>query len=236
MSATPFGPAIWPLAAAAAFWIALHLGVAGTSLRGVLVSALGANGYRGLFALLSALGLAGLILGWRAATEVPLWSAGSAAAWVTLVLMLPAMIFLVGALTSPNPGAVGGERLLARNGQARGIFRVTRHPMLWAFAIWSGGHLVMRGTDAGILFFGPILVTALAGMRSIDRKRAHAVPWEWGAYASATSNLPFAAILAGRNRLTWRELGGWRLLLALLLWALSVVLHPVLLGIPALPA
>jgi uncharacterized membrane protein len=233
--ATLFGPDTWPLAAAAAFWIALHLGVAGTALRGKLIGMLGPGGYRGLFTILSFLGLAGLILGWRSAPEAPIWAAAPAAAWVTLVLMLPAMILFVGSVTDANPAAVGGERLLDREGLARGIFRVTRHPMLWAFSIWAACHLAMRGSDAGILFFGAILVTALAGMRSIDRKRADARPCEWAAYAAVTSIIPFAAILDGRNRLAWREIAGWRLLAGIAAWGILLVLHPLLLGVPALP-
>ncbi len=231
MTAIPTGP----LTAAAIFWLVLHLGVAGSPLRGRLVAGLGIKAYRGLFALLSLLGLAALVLAWRSAAETPLWEAGPAAAWVTLFLMLPAMILFVGSVTDANPGAVGGERLLGQADLARGIFRVTRHPMLWAFAIWSGSHLVMRGSDAGVLFFGSILLSALAGMWSIDRKRARAAPREWAAYAAVTSIIPFAAILRRRNRLAWREIAGWRLLLAILAWGLVVTLHPILLGIPALP-
>ena len=224
------------LAAAALFWLFLHLVVAGSPLRGRLISAIGANPYRGLFSLLSALGLAALALAWRAVdSSTPLWSAGPAATWATLFLMLPAMIFFVGSVTDANPGAVGGERLLGREDLVRGIFRVTRHPMLWAFAIWAACHLAMRGTVEGVLFFGAILLSALAGMWSIDRKRVRAAPQEWAAYTAVTSIIPFAAILGRRNRLRWREIAGWRLLLAILAWGLVVTLHPIVLGVPALP-
>ena len=57
---------------AALYWIALHLGVAGP-LRPALAGRLGETGFRGLFSLLSAVGLAWLIFAFRAAPLVPLW-------------------------------------------------------------------------------------------------------------------------------------------------------------------
>ncbi|MGE0723405.1 MAG: NnrU family protein [Alphaproteobacteria bacterium] len=224
-----------PLAAAALFWIAIHLGLAGSPLRMAVVRAIGANPYRGAFSLLSAIGIVALAIAYRDADHAPIWDLGEAGRWLVLLLMLPALLLLVGSVTGPNPTAVGGERLLARGEHAHGIQRITRHPMLTAFALWSLGHLLVRGTVAGILLFGAILVTVVAGMASIDRKRARSEPRHWADFARETSAVPFAAILAGRNRLAWREIGAWRLMLALILWLALVAIHPFVFGVPALP-
>ncbi|MGE0716555.1 MAG: NnrU family protein [Alphaproteobacteria bacterium] len=226
---------IGPLAAAALFWIVLHLGVAGSPLRGMLLAKLGAGPYRGLFALTSAIGLTALGVTYRYAAGPVLWDLGQGARWATLFLMLPTLLLFVGSVTGANPTAVGGERLLAREDAATGIFRVTRHPMLWAFSLWAIGHLLVRGAVPDLLLFGSILLTTLAGMASIDRKRTRAAPEEWRRYAAATSLLPFAAILGGRNRFVWKEIAGWRLLLAIVAWAALVALHPIVFGLPALP-
>ena len=42
--------------------------------------------------------------------------------------------------------------------------------MLWSFAIWAAVHIIGNGDAAAIIFFGAFLVTALAGMPSIDAK------------------------------------------------------------------
>ena len=56
-------------------------------------------------------------------------------------------------------------------------------------------------------------------------------PQRWPAFAAATSILPFAAIAAGRNRLALRELGWWRPVLAVLLWAALIAMHPMAFGV-----
>ncbi|MCC7272564.1 MAG: hypothetical protein IT561_07845 [Alphaproteobacteria bacterium] len=225
----------WPLAAAALFWIALHLGIAGSPLRALATRRLGDNGFRAAFSLLSLLGILALAITYRRADGAPLWDLGPAGRWLPLLLMLPALWLFVGSVTGINPTAVGGERQLDREDLVRGVFRVTRHPMLWAFALWAGSHLAARGAMPDALLFGSLLVTALAGMASIDRKRAAAAPAAWGRFAAATSIVPFVAILGRRNRLVWSEIGGWRLLLAVLAWGLLAALHPIVIGVPALP-
>lgn len=225
------------LTIAALFWLLIHLGVAGSALRGVLIARLGDNGFRGLFSLLSAIGLAGLIWGYgaaRGAENVALWSAPRWLHWLALLLMLPASMLLAGALTVPNPGLVGADKLLARAEAARGMLRVTRHPMLVAFALWALVHLAANGDLASALLFGSVLVVALAGMRSIDAKRARSMPADWPRFAAVTSILPFAAIAAGRNRLVLAEL--WLpIALGAAVWLALAWLHPLLIGVRALP-
>ena len=75
----------------------------------------------------------------------------------------------------------------------------------------------------------------LRGTVDIDRKRRRSNPQEFAAFEAKTSNLPFAAILAGRNRLALREV--WLpLLLGLSLALAAVALHPRFFGRSALPS
>jgi uncharacterized membrane protein len=64
-------------------------------------------------------------------------------------------------------------------------------------------HIIGNGDTAAIIFFGAFLVTALAGMPSIDAKLARRDRETWQAVSGATSIVPFVAIARGRNR-------GWR--------------------------
>jgi uncharacterized membrane protein len=227
------------LVVAVAFWVLIHLGVAGSPLRGALVARIGDNGFRGLFSILSAIGLAGLIYGYGAARgggNVALWSAPAWVGWIVVIGMLPTIVLLIGSITVPNPGLVGADKLLARAEPARGILRVTRHPMLWAFALWAALHILSNGDLASLLLFGGVLIVALSGMRSIDRKRALSMPQDFPRFAAVTSAVPFAAIAAGRNRLVVSELGWHWLGLAVIAWLALLWLHPLAIGVPALPA
>lgn len=217
------------LIAAAVAWIALHIGVAGTALRGAIVARIGQRAFRILFAMASIAMLGWLIHAYNAAGPVQqLWFAPRWLVVVLMLLMLPAMLLLVCAVSMPNPTSVRGERALYSPDPARGILRITRHPMLWAFATWAVLHLAAVGTASMAVLAGAIIVTAFAGMPSLDAKYAKREPERWPAFVAVTSILPFGAILAGRNRLALRELGGWRPLLAVVLWVVLIAGHPML--------
>ena len=51
--------------------------------------------------------------------------------------------------------------------------------MLWSFAIWAAVPIIGNGDTAALVFFGAFLVTALAGMPSIDAKMAANNPDTW---------------------------------------------------------
>ncbi len=101
---------------------------------------------------------------------------------------------------------------------ARGVLRLTRHPMLWSFSIWAAVHVIRNGDTAGLVFFGSFLVTALAGTPSIDAKLASRDPASWRALAGATSIIPFAAIAQGRNHFHPGEYGWARIAAAVAAW------------------
>lgn len=217
---------------AALAWIALHLLVSGTRLRDRLVALAGPAGFQAGFAIASVAGLAWLILAWRAAETTLLWFAPEGLRWVLVLAMLPAFFLFVAAVTTRNPTAVGGDG--AMGSPATGILRITRHPMLWSFALWGLVHVLGNGDGAALVFFGTILVTALAGMPSIDAKLARRTGPAWQGFAARTSILPFGAILAGRNRLVLREIGWWRPVLALVVWAAVFHAHGMLFGVTPL--
>src|SRR3546814_18649645 len=82
--------------------------------------------------------------------------------------------------------------------------------------IWAALHIALNGDKASIIFFGTFLVLSALGTLSIDEKRKKALGEQWESFAQATSNLPFAAIIDGRNRLAVSKLGWLRILLGLI--------------------
>ncbi len=216
---------------AALIWVGVHVGIAGTALRGRMVARLGETGFTIGFSVLSIAAIALLVQAWQAAETAPLWFAPPWLRWVIALLMLPAFVLLACSLIG-NPTAMGGGGLIARG--PRGIQRVTRHPMLCAFALWSALHIAGNGDSAALVFFGAFLVTALAGMPSIDAKMAQRHGEAWTAFAAASSILPFGAIIAGRNRLVLGEIGWIAPLAGLALWAGFLHGHRHLFGVPAL--
>lgn len=216
------------LIAASAYFLLIHFGVSGTRLRDGLVARLGEGPYRGMFALASVLGLVWMAYAYRHAPAVPTWGLVLGFRPAAYLLVLIAFIFVVIGLATPSPTQVGMESTLTRGPDiARGMVRITRHPFLWGVALWALVHLIVNGDLASLVLFGSLLVLALAGTAVIDAKRRRGCGAGWMQFAAVTSNVPFAAILAGRNRLgpAVAEIGVWRPLVAIAVYALAFYLH-----------
>jgi len=224
------------LIGACALFLGIHVVISGSPLRGVIVGRIGERLYLGLFSLLSLAGLAWLIYAYPRAERVWLWSPPLALRWAAPVLVLVAFLFVVIGLTTPSPTAAGGESRLDMDEPAKGILRVTRHPFLWGVALWAVTHLALNGDSASLVLFGTLLLLALLGPLLIDAKRRRTFGPKWDRFAAVTSNAPFAAILSGRNTLRLGEIGAWRMVVAGVIWAAMLAVHPWLFGVPALPS
>jgi uncharacterized membrane protein len=121
------------------------------------------------------------------------------------------------------PGAAN-----AATAQARGVYGITRHPMLWAFAIWGAVHIAVYPVAKSIIVALAIIVLSLVGAALQDRKKAALDPQGWTAWERRTSYWPFAAIIQGRARIGGfgaHALGG-----GLVLWLLATWAHIPLAG------
>jgi uncharacterized membrane protein len=113
------------LVAAAIFFVGIHFFISGTALRGKIVGMIGEGPFRGLFSLLSLIGIVWLSRAYSHAEYIQLWGKLYAFRPYALVVMLLSFFFVVLAFTSPNPTAVGGEALLAEKEPAK---YPTHHP------------------------------------------------------------------------------------------------------------
>lgn len=202
--------------------------IASTPLRAILVATLG-KAYLALYALVAFATIGWMVWAFYYAPFINLWYA-VALRPVPLVVMPFALVFIACGLFSPNPTMVGKERLLKAAEPARGILRITRHPMMWGFALWAASHIVARGDAAAVLFFGAFLVLALSGTWLIDRRKAAAAGDDWRRFAAVTSNVPFVAIITGRNQFKPLEIGAWKILLGLAAYGVLLSFHFQLFG------
>lgn len=226
------------LCLATLFFLGIHLAVSGTRLRDALVGRLGERTYMVIFSLASLAGISWMSRAYAAAPATPLWGQIVDLRGPVLLVVFFAFLLAFVGVTTPSPTAAGGEARLDDPEPARGILRITRHPFLWGVALWAFAHLLVNGDAASLVLFGGLLGLALAGPASIDAKRARRHGQRWERFAARTSNLPFAAVAAGRNRLgpVVREIGWWRPLLAVALFAVALIAHRALFGVSPLPA
>lgn len=220
-------------------FVVIHLFVSGTKLRDRLVAAIGENRYLGLFSLTSLSAVVWTSLAYAPAFNSAInrsyWFPVPWQKWLAAALVLIAFQLIVVGIATKNPTAVQQDKLLEQGDPVQGIVRITRHPFLWGTALWAAAHLSVNGDRASILLFSGVLIVALAGTVSIDRKRARKLGASWTSFAARTSNVPFAAILAGRNHLALAEIGVAKPAIALLVYLVVMLLHPLVIHAVPLP-
>ena len=75
---------------------------------------------------------------------------------------------------------------------ATGVFAVTRHPMMWGFALWAIVHMIMVATPKALILDFSILFLALVGSMMQDRKKRALMGADWHDWTAQTAFFPFA--------------------------------------------
>lgn len=127
------------VAAAAVAFVGSHF-LLSHPLRGLLVRAIGEKGFLGVYSLVAFATFGWLIVAYvHAPLTAPLWLAGEVLWAVATVVMLIASILLMGSLIR-NPAIPTGGQPGPFPETPRGVFAITRHPMMWSFALWGLCH------------------------------------------------------------------------------------------------
>jgi uncharacterized membrane protein len=176
------------LALAAVAFVGTHF-LLSHPLRAPLVGRIGELRFRGLYSLV-ALVTFGLMI-WtygKIGDQAPLWDAAEAGRIVATLLMWLGSILFVGSLLG-NPALPGAR--LERGRVASGVFAITRHPMMWGFALWAIVHLIVVGTPKSLILDGAILFLALGGSVGQDAKKAKLMGERFHEWTAQTAFFPF---------------------------------------------
>lgn len=189
-------------------------------LRAPLVRSMGEKAFQGLYSVVALITFGLMIYFYRkCGREPPLWDAGTAG-WIigTLLMWLASILFVGSFFGNPAlPGARGPR------GGPKGVFGITRHPMMWGFAIWAAVHLMILAQPKSLVFDGAIVLLALAGAAAQDRKKANRMGEAWHEWTAQTAFVPFTRGLANPGAVA---LVGGTLLFLIATWA-----HPIPAGI-----
>jgi uncharacterized membrane protein len=145
-------------------FLGAHVFVTMREHRAALIKRLGAGPYRGLFSLVSIVGivLAGYgFAQYRAEGSIMVWYPPGWTRHIVEVLMWPASIMVVGAYIRGH------------------IARVLKHPMLVGVKTWAAAHLCANGDLGGIILFGSVLLWAGYARAMLKRRpdaAARAIP------------------------------------------------------------
>jgi uncharacterized membrane protein len=180
-----------------AAFTATHLGLASVRVEPKLRARLGSAGFVGLYSVVAL------------ALFVPLvtiyFGNRHAGPWLWLVPVSPVLrvllylgmtlgvILAVGSLLRPSPAS------LVPNAPAevRGVYRITRHPLVLGLALIWALHLIPNASTADVAFFGGFLAFSLAGAWHQDARKLHAGDAKFREFNAATSFLPFGRGVSG---------------------------------------
>jgi uncharacterized membrane protein len=199
-------------------------------LRAPLVARLGEKGFTIVYAIVAFATLGWAVQLWKAIPPDRLWVTPVWLHLVCLALMAFAAILFVGSVTAPNPALMG----MPAGGRPRGVQRITRHPMMWSFALWGLVHIIMSADSRTIVLAGGIITLALFGAAMQDGKKKAQNP-AYGDHIAATGFMPFGAQLRGRAAWGSAVPGLVATLGGLVLFSILVWGHPRVIGVSALP-
>lgn len=180
------------LVLASAVFVGTHFAMS-HPLRSPMARALGERGFGLVYIAVSLVTFYGMIHYYGpAAAEAPdaYWDAGQAGWIVATILMWVGSILFVGSLMR-NPAFPTGGKPVSHIGAARGIFAITRHPMMWGFAIWALVHAIVVPAAASLVIGAAIAILALGGAYGQDHKKEKLVGEPWRDWMRRTSFVPF---------------------------------------------
>lgn len=213
--------------------IAANLAFAGTHialshpLRAPLVKTIGDKGFLALYSLVAFAALGWIIVAFRQVGPggAMLWNGQSDLIWaIATLLMLVSLALVVGA-NRGNPAMPGIGAEVVAKAEATGVFAVTRHPMMWGFAIWAVAHILVAPNGRTIATAGTMGVLGLLGSHLQDRKKEALLGAAWKEWEARTSFMPRLGKLAGIPLAVWVG--------AVVLWLLLSWLHVWLAYVPA---
>jgi len=211
------------LIAANAAFVGTHFAMS-HPLRGPLVKALGALGFQIAYSIVSFATLGWVYFAFTAAPPADLGGSGEVGWIIATALTLPAMVLLAGSVLGnpalPTPTAEQDARA-----EPKGVFTITRHPMMWGFGLWALSHMILFWSTRTMITAFAMGFLALVGAKMQDRKKRAQMGDAWAEWESRTSYWPRLSSFATAGVVPW--------VLGLVLFAGLSYLHITISGIPA---
>ncbi len=169
---------------------ATHIGLSSTSVRQRLVDSVGENAFRGIYSLIAFAFFIPLMWFYfthkHAGPRLWMLPRGMPLLLVMYVGMAVAFTLLVASLVRPSPAS-----FLPGDATPRGAFRLARHPLFMALALFGLLHVLPNSTIGDVIFFGGFTVFSLVGAWHQDQRKLQAAPVTYGQFYRGTPFIPF---------------------------------------------
>jgi len=179
-----------------------HLALSSLPVRQRLIARIGENAFRGLYSLVAFAFFIPLVWTYfhHKHAGPPLWMLPMTPAlrWAIYVGMGFGFVLAAAAFVRPSPaGVVPGDPT------PRGVYRITRHPLFMAIALFGLLHLLPNGHSADVAFFGGFALFSVIGAVHQDRRKLATEPDRFRPFYEGTPFFPFTgrATLQGLREL-----------------------------------
>jgi len=193
-------------------------------LRAPLVGVFGEKLFPAIYSLVSFATLGWVYFAFKSAPAADLPGSGQAGWIIVTLLLIPAMVLFAGSFAGnpalPSPGAAEQARQ-----EPKGVFLVTRHPLMWSFGLWALSHVILFWSLRSVITAIAMGFLALVGAHLQDRKKRVLMGDAWSEWEGKTSFAPRLGALANVGALYW--------IVGLILWIGFSWLHIWAGGIPA---
>ncbi len=205
-------------------------------LRERLIGVLGRRLYFSLYGVLSIVLLVWVIVAAGRAPYLPLAEPATWQRWVPNIVMPVAVALAALGAGMAYPYTLGGRRGAAFVPERPGLAALTRHPLLWALALWGAAHAVANPDLAHVILFAGFAALSLGAMRLFDRRAAAAEPRaRWQSICAATALASLRPLVDG----AWLRRNGRALVVRLAAAAVVYValyhLHAPVIGVTPVP-
>ncbi len=205
------------LVAAAVAFVGTHFALS-HPLRGPVVKAIGPIGFQIVYSLVAFATLGWMVMAFRAVGPgAGLWDGSQGLPWaLASLLTLIAAVLFTGSLLG-NPALPDPRAAALADKPVHGVFHVTRHPMMWGFALWAVSHAMVSPTPRSFVVTAAVGFLALVGSHLQDRKKQALMGKAWSGWEAKTSYWPKLGGLAKAGLVPW--FGG------LVLWLAATWAH-----------
>jgi len=196
-------------------------------LRAPIIAGLSERGFAGFYSLIALLTFGWMIWAYPDASAdapQPLWDAGRWGFVIATILMWLGSVLFMGSLRR-NPAFPRPGKKIERIDEPHGVFSITRHPMMWGFALWSATHAIVNPTPASLILCAAIAFLALLGAALQDAKKERLLGDVWREWRSKTSFIPY-----GRG---FKSADGFALVAGTIVWLVATWAHQALGSRPA---
>ena len=166
-------------------------------LRDGLAARLGERGFQITYSIVAIATFIMVVQAWCGMPpEPPLWAVDDPLWILASLIVLFASILFIGSLIG-NPALPAPHAARDAAAKPRGVFAITRHPMMWGFALWAFAHVLVMPTTAQIILSATIVFLAIVGSAGQDAKKARLMGDAWRQWAARTSFVPYARQVGG---------------------------------------